>query len=360
MNKKGFTTIELITSFTLASVIMLILFNVIIIMKDNMSSVNAKTNVLVNKDNLSYNINKRFKEKELSSITMCDEGDKCYEFKYSDDTSDKLVYSNTDKSITFNNYTFDIIDGITVEEPTITEHYDTMSSTTYNGYFIIHIPIKLDNKDYSIKINKHFNTDSVMVDVPKYEYDNEGNRYTLVEYLESTGTQYIDTGIYPKATTKVIFDFALTDISDYRVRNGWQSSGYQENFIWGYADSQFYSGVSDNTNYQFANIDLDTNRHIFYINSEMQKIDDNEYGTTVFTKKISIIKTLYLFATHVEWSGQPSDWCKEKVYSTKIYDNDTLVRDYIPVIDSSSRPCLFDKVEKKCYYNQGEGEFLYG
>ena len=165
MNKKGFTTIELITSFTLASVIMLILFNVIIIMKDNMSSVNAKTNVLVNKDNLSYNINKRFKEKELSSITMCDEGDKCYLFTYSDSTSDKLIYSSTDKIITFNNYTFNITDDMKVDIPTITEHYDVMSSTKYNGYFIINIPITVDNKDYSIRLVKHFNTDSVVVDL---------------------------------------------------------------------------------------------------------------------------------------------------------------------------------------------------
>ena len=121
--------------------------------------------MLVEKDNLSYNINKRFKEKELSSITMCDEGDKCYEFKYSDDTSDKLIYSNADKSITFNNYTFDIIDGITVEEPVITEHYDTMSSTTYNGYFILNIPIVLDNHDYSINIIKYYNSNNVIINI---------------------------------------------------------------------------------------------------------------------------------------------------------------------------------------------------
>ena len=29
-------------------------------------------------------------------------------------------------------------------------------------------------------------------------------------------------------------------------------------------------------------------------------------------------------------------------------------------IDSNSRPCLFDRVSKECYYNQGTGEFLYG
>ena len=48
------------------------------------------------------------------------------------------------------------------------------------------------------------------------------------------------------------------------------------------------------------------------------------------------------------------------IYLTKIYDNNTLVRNYIPVLDKNKRPCLFDKVSKTCFYNQGSGEFLYG
>ena len=352
MNKKGFTVIEILASFSIALTILIVLFNVVIIMKDNLSSVSAKTNLLVEKDNLSYNINKRFKEKELSSITMCEEGDKCYEFTYSDDTSDKLVYSNTDKSITFNNYTFDIIDGITVEEPTITEHYDTMSSTTYNGYFIINIPIKLDNKDYSIKINKHFNTDSLVMDIGNY-WDNNGNRYTMVNYLESTRTQYIDTGIYPKSTTKVIFKF-----SGESVKNGWGSGGGAESFLWGSRSGKYTSSVASNWNYVLSDVDTDDKVHVFELSSGSQKIDGIQYGTTTIGDTALSHQTLYFFANHVEWSSTP-EYGVERIYSSKIYDGDTLVRDYIPVIDSSNRPCLFDKIEKKCYYNQGTGEFLY-
>ena len=197
-----------------------------------------------------------------------------------------------------------------------------------------------------------------MIDLSKY--DNVGNRYTIVKYLESTGTQYIDTKVYPKPTTRVIFKFSFTDISEQAVRNGWQSGGYAEDFIWGYNNSKFYSGVSDNTTYQFSNIDIDMKKHIFELSSGRQSLDDDTYGLTTFTKSISNSRTMYLFATHVGWSDNPDNWCKEKVYFTKIYDSNNLVRDYIPVIDSSSRPCLFDKVENKCYYNQGTGEFLWG
>ena len=52
---------------------------------------------------------------------------------------------------------------------------------------------------------------------------------------------------------------------------------------------------------------------------------------------------------------------RAKFYSIKIYDKETqiLVRDFIPVLDKEGTPCLYDKVEKKFYYNQGTGEFEY-
>ena len=222
MSKKGFTVIEILASFSIALTILIVLFNVVIIMKDNLGKVNAMTNTLVEKDNLSYNINKRLKEKELASLTACSDGDKCYEFKYSDDTSDKLVYSVTDNSITFNNYTFDITDDMKVESPTITEHYDTMSSTIYNGYFILNIPIKVGNKDYSIKVNKHFNTDSMVIDLRDAIFDNNGNRYTLVDYLEGTGTQYIDTQVKPYKTM-IEIQFSLSD--DWNINEAYTGIG---------------------------------------------------------------------------------------------------------------------------------------
>ena len=163
MKKNGFTTVELIASFSIASSIMLLLFNVVIIMKGNLSTINSKTNLLVSKDNLSYNINKKLQEKELSSLTTCADGSICYLFTYSDSTSDKLIYDSTNNSITFNNYTFEISDDMTLGTMEITEHYDTMSSTNYNGYFIINIPLTLDSKDYSINILHYFNTANLSI-----------------------------------------------------------------------------------------------------------------------------------------------------------------------------------------------------
>ena len=49
-----------------------------------------------------------------------------------------------------------------------------------------------------------------------------------------------------------------------------------------------------------------------------------------------------------------------QVYGAKITLNNELVRDYIPVLDKNGVPCLYEKVERKFYYNQGTGDFLYG
>ena len=53
--------------------------------------------------------------------------------------------------------------------------------------------------------------------------------------------------------------------------------------------------------------------------------------------------------------GTPS---KARFYSLKIYKDDDLVRDFIPVIAPDGKPCMFDKVSQHLFRNQGSGEFL--
>ena len=48
------------------------------------------------------------------------------------------------------------------------------------------------------------------------------------------------------------------------------------------------------------------------------------------------------------------------IYDCKIYDNDVLIRDMIPVLDKNGTACMYDKVNSKFYYNSGTGDFLYG
>ena len=50
-----------------------------------------------------------------------------------------------------------------------------------------------------------------------------------------------------------------------------------------------------------------------------------------------------------------------KIYYVKIWDsNNNLVFNGIPVLDLNDEPCLYDKVSKQFFYNQGAGAFSYG
>ena len=50
-----------------------------------------------------------------------------------------------------------------------------------------------------------------------------------------------------------------------------------------------------------------------------------------------------------------------KIYSFKIWDNENLVRDYIPVTNTIiNKAGLYDSVEKKFYPNLGSGNFTAG
>lgn len=86
-------------------------------------------------------------------------------------------------------------------------------------------------------------------------------------------------------------------------------------------------------------------------------------GTTVwsggsYTGYDRVATTPYIFA--LNRGGSVFEPSSIKLYYIKFYDSeDTLLRDFIPVLDSNNVPCLYDKVSNTYFYNQGSGTFLY-
>ena len=46
-----------------------------------------------------------------------------------------------------------------------------------------------------------------------------------------------------------------------------------------------------------------------------------------------------------------------KIYSCKFWDNDNLIRDFIPVLDNQGRAGMYDQAGKKMYYSNDSGKF---
>ena len=199
--------------------------------------------------------------------------------------------------------------------------------------------------------------------------------YTELEYIESTGTQVIDTGFVYNNNTRVIWDVQLTatlPLSDYQgfgvgfVQNNTERLGFSFE-----ASNQkillFKAKAVTNPDTRLQTINVDNNRHIIEINSPNNKgyVDGVEYtfDSSVGTTDNVTNATLPLFCWYSNIDGikQYSHYSEAKLYSVKIYDNGTLVRDFVPAKRNSDGVVgLYDTVNNVFYTNSGTGSFFAG
>ena len=175
---------------------------------------------------------------------------------------------------------------------------------------------------------------------------------TFVDYLESTGTQHIDTLYHVTQNTVVECDFQFTEVSGntfiFRVVTpdygfGWNSSA---------GVFKSYGRNSPTLSSKFSA----TGRHTLKKYGTKCIFDDSEITTAQHSAVPNY--TLPIFAYNNE--GTIASRCKARLYSFRIYESDVLVRDFRPCYDPDGIACLYDEVEKKYYYNQGSGEFIAG
>lgn len=164
MNKKGFTVIELIVSFTLVTVISIILFELIFSLKELYISGDIKTTLLNKQGIMIKKIYDDLSTDELSSITSC--GVSCLDFTYPDGKK-RLLVDVAGNTLAYSDYTMKLIDG---------SYFDNLSfninkkETTVVGSddaeFSINIPIKskfLSDEDFGIHIVKTYNQGSLEI-----------------------------------------------------------------------------------------------------------------------------------------------------------------------------------------------------
>lgn len=181
--------------------------------------------------------------------------------------------------------------------------------------------------------------------------------YTLLEYIQSSGTQYIDTGFKPNQDTQVIIDAEILSSNasgDRYISAVNTGSGYwtmrMKSDLSGYAAR--YPGAALTNITHSGDVYA---RHTFNQNKNVVQIDD---GTAVtFTASTwSSPRTLPILCYRSSDSAY-SGHINAKLYSCQIYDNGTLIRDYVPVINPSGEYGLYDKVNATFYGNAGSGTF---
>ena len=252
-------------------------------------------------------------------------------------------------SLTMFKYGIDFFDGDIVS---VSDNYGHSSNAR-----IIEV-ITSSDEDGSFSIYPTFSTiDGLDID----EDEPSGllpDGYTRLSYILSDGNQYIDTGHKPTDKTRVVMDVQMVEeATDYAWFYGARTSGQVDafGFFWNYATDKF-GGT-----YGTSQVDISSNL------SETEKlhIDQNKNQLTFNTvnypfpsSTFSCPVNLTLFVRNT--NGTLAAYTKAKLYSCQIYENDILVRDYIPCTNEDGVVGLFDVVDSAFYMNAGTGGFVAG
>ena len=196
-------------------------------------------------------------------------------------------------------------------------------------------------------------------------YANAGSGYFLcnyswLNYIQSSGDQYINTGFTPNQNTRVVIDY---DLSPSAPNGGWAALfASRNNDCNANCFSIFMPNAHNTCHSSYGSQTLQptydlSGRHVVDMNKNQVFVDGSLISThTVAT--FTGVATINLFRDNSPDGGNGHN-AVGKIYSCKIYDNGTLVRDLVPCNYGGSIG-LWDKVHNAFYSNSGTSSFAAG
>lgn len=213
MNKKGFTVIELTVSFSLVTIIAILLFNLIFSLKELYVSGDIKTALLNKQAIMEKKIYDDLNSRNLIGIQAC--GISCLDFRYSDNHTERLLIDVGANTITYGNYTMKLNKGAEIgqvkfssgclDTPSNTVCQNPQTSTKDNDVFYLDIPVttSLLDDDFGIHIVKTYNKDNA----------------TIVKNININDATIIANGI-PMPLRTIADDWSVTLDGDNKVTFG--------------------------------------------------------------------------------------------------------------------------------------------
>lgn len=187
------------------------------------------------------------------------------------------------------------------------------------------------------------------------------NGYTRLEYIQSTGSQYIDTGFKPNQDTRLVCEAKCPTNSGSNFLFGGRASISSNKFSFGSSTDKYYIGYGNSgSNVEASKISdysgilfIDANKQNWTIAADAvtEEITGGTYST--FTSPVNLV----LFACNTNGTFA---YGSATLYTCQIYDNGTLVRDFVPCKNASGAIGLYDTVNEIFYTNKGSGTFTAG
>lgn len=185
--------------------------------------------------------------------------------------------------------------------------------------------------------------------------------YTRVEWIGCDGAQYIDTGLKMTGNSSVRIKFKMQNVASdnspiypiYGAATNYDSNAFE---LWGVSNG-FATYGSQSFKSQFgmtAGIEQEAFQDKNVLNFEGQTVT---FTKQTFTTPVNLL----LFATNRNGTIYRCEaGAGLVIMQAQIYDNGTLVRDYIPCQTDTGEVGLYDMATATFYGNDGTGEFLAG
>lgn len=183
---------------------------------------------------------------------------------------------------------------------------------------------------------------------------------TFLEYIETDGNSYIDTGYLPSENTYVEYTFEIiskpTGSFNGLFGSRLDTSRYPYNvFCKNYLQLRIDYGRYTETSYQCAlntKYTMRAGNNKVYINDELVKsYVVGSPGTSPYS----------MYLGNFNAAGTPyATGTAQKIYGWKVYENNVLSQDLHPALDPSGKVCMYDTVSGKYFYNAGTGELKAG
>lgn len=190
---------------------------------------------------------------------------------------------------------------------------------------------------------------------------------TLLNYLESTGTQYIDTEIIPTADMGMRITYSVIQPGSAAVCGLFKGTSTT-------LANAFFISSNDGTTttapyvahgtkgYVVDGSHVPLNRiatvMICYMGNGMIYFNDKPLGGTQTSSNFANA-SIPLFA-RLNVTNNHTACSSVRIYRVEITEQNRTTHKFVPALDGNNVPCMYDEITKKYHYNKGTGEFNYG
>lgn len=180
--------------------------------------------------------------------------------------------------------------------------------------------------------------------------------YTQLEYLQSSGTQYIDTGRKLTQDSDITIVFSIVgEINRNAGIFGSRESAVKNNLTLFQQVSPNYF-ICDFSEYQ---------RHRFTTNSSLNRkkirmSKDGVWVNDILKKTWSDVANFKTPTNGLIFDVGNNNWTGNKAVMRLYSYKDGNTQRLVPCLDADGIPCMFDFASRKSFYNVGTGSFTWG